>query len=540
MEYWDLYDYYGNKKNKKAIRGSKLNNDDYHIVVNAWIMNSKGEFLITQRSAHKSHPLMWECTGGSALRGEKPLDAAVREVKEELGISVDKKNAQLIGTTRRFYKNCPDILFVWLFKEDIPLKRVKVQEEEVNDVMWASPEKIITLLKNNKFEANSLFNKIINLNSKPSFYYLGFNANNAIGNEDFFDGMVTLNPNNTKGNIFYTEKPIKEKDEKFMKEYKKYLLTTMKRLTKEKKNTVFLAFNKKIKNLLKDIDNYNIVSEKDYVLIDSLNDKKNIRDLLRDEIPVIETKWIDKKTDYCTISKELNSSSFVLQGQTGAGGNNTFLIEGEEKFNKYSKLCDDKYFISNYIEHLPINSTIIVGEKNIIKLPSSVQLIAKKNDNFNYVGADFIYYQTLDNKIKEQIENYNDIIVDKVKKMGYKGILGIDYIIDSEDNVYFMEINPRFQSSSFLISEYLNKYCSTTIGEMHYMAISNMYIGNNYIEKIDKSFVNCYKKDDYNEFKKPTILKQGYYYRNKSSNFRKIYNYSILKHGDFQKRKKDN
>ena len=59
MEYWDLYNYNGLKKKKKAIRGSKLNNDEFHLVVNAWIVNDKGEFLITQRSANKSHPLMW-------------------------------------------------------------------------------------------------------------------------------------------------------------------------------------------------------------------------------------------------------------------------------------------------------------------------------------------------------------------------------------------------------------------------------------------------------------------------------------------------
>ena len=29
MEYWDLYDYKGNKKDKIALRGTKLNNDEF-------------------------------------------------------------------------------------------------------------------------------------------------------------------------------------------------------------------------------------------------------------------------------------------------------------------------------------------------------------------------------------------------------------------------------------------------------------------------------------------------------------------------------
>ena len=34
MEYWNLFDYKGKKKDKIAIMGSKLNNDDFHLVVN--------------------------------------------------------------------------------------------------------------------------------------------------------------------------------------------------------------------------------------------------------------------------------------------------------------------------------------------------------------------------------------------------------------------------------------------------------------------------------------------------------------------------
>lgn len=66
-EYWDIYDKNFEKINKTVKRGDKLKDDEYHLVINAWIVNSKGEFLITQRVETKPHPLMWECTGGSAI-----------------------------------------------------------------------------------------------------------------------------------------------------------------------------------------------------------------------------------------------------------------------------------------------------------------------------------------------------------------------------------------------------------------------------------------------------------------------------------------
>jgi len=165
MEYWDLYDKNRNKLNKVVKRGDKLNENEYHLVVNAWIKNDKDEFLITQRSKNKSHPLMWECTGGSVLRGEDSLTAAIREVKEELGIDITGENAKLIGTTNRFYPNCPDILDVWMFNFNCDIDKITIQEEEVNDVMWASKDQIMDLYNNNQFEANAFFEDVLLLNS---------------------------------------------------------------------------------------------------------------------------------------------------------------------------------------------------------------------------------------------------------------------------------------------------------------------------------------------------------------------------------------
>ena len=163
VEYWDIYDENRNKLNKVVKRGDKLEDNEYHLVVNAWIKNSKNEFLITQRAEWKSHPLMWECTGGSALKGETSLEAAIREIKEELGVDIDKKSAKLIGSTLRYYKGCPDILDVWMFEADIDIKEVVVQKEEVNDVMWASADKVMKMKKDNVFEANACFNEILNI-----------------------------------------------------------------------------------------------------------------------------------------------------------------------------------------------------------------------------------------------------------------------------------------------------------------------------------------------------------------------------------------
>ena len=164
VELWDLYDKNRCKLNKTVNRGDYLSDDEYHLVVNAWIRNKNNEFLITQRSANKSYAFMWETTGGSALAGEESIDAAVREVKEELGIDIDKSTGRLVGTKLRYYAGCPDILDVWIFTSDAKITNVTIQEEEeVNDVMWASVDTIKKMKVDGKFETNAYFDDVMKL-----------------------------------------------------------------------------------------------------------------------------------------------------------------------------------------------------------------------------------------------------------------------------------------------------------------------------------------------------------------------------------------
>ena len=70
MEKWDLYTKYRENTGKEHIRGEAIPDGFYHLVVHVWIRNSKGEYLISQRSANRpTFPLMWECAGGSVIEG---------------------------------------------------------------------------------------------------------------------------------------------------------------------------------------------------------------------------------------------------------------------------------------------------------------------------------------------------------------------------------------------------------------------------------------------------------------------------------------
>lgn len=88
-EIWDAYDKnFQIIANIELVRGEPLPDGMYHLVSEITVRHTDGTYLLMQRDFRKHFGGMWELTaGGSALQGESPLDCAIRELKEETGIS---------------------------------------------------------------------------------------------------------------------------------------------------------------------------------------------------------------------------------------------------------------------------------------------------------------------------------------------------------------------------------------------------------------------------------------------------------------------
>ena len=155
MEIWDLYDKDRTLTGQYMVRGEEVPEDKYHLVVHVWIKNKKGEYIISQRSASRpNNPLLWETSGGSVLKGETSVEGAIREVKEEIGIDLDKNKGKVVFSHTRHTINGQrfnDIMDVWLFEYDGPLTLEKATTDEVADVKWATKEEIQKLMDAKKF-----------------------------------------------------------------------------------------------------------------------------------------------------------------------------------------------------------------------------------------------------------------------------------------------------------------------------------------------------------------------------------------------------
>lgn len=142
-EIWDVYDQNRRLTGKTHRRGDPLAEGDYHLVVHVWLQNSSGQFLLTKRSSNKGFPNMWETTGGSALSGDDSLTAALREVREETGLTLLPEKGNCLLTCQ----GSDYITDVWLFRHDCRLEDVTLQEGETCDVMLAEKAEILGLQK---------------------------------------------------------------------------------------------------------------------------------------------------------------------------------------------------------------------------------------------------------------------------------------------------------------------------------------------------------------------------------------------------------
>ncbi len=109
----------------------------YRLSIHIWIINDKNEILIQQRSANrKKFPNMWTNTGGACVAGETSIETVFRELKEELDITPNIDNLELIAS----YKREKDYVDVWVLRQNVNITDLKFNDNEVQDAKWVTVE----------------------------------------------------------------------------------------------------------------------------------------------------------------------------------------------------------------------------------------------------------------------------------------------------------------------------------------------------------------------------------------------------------------
>ena len=97
----------------------------------------EGQYIVQQRSLKaRYYPGKWDMTGGAVMAGEAPEAAAIREVQEELGITIPAK--ELTTAFEKIVDWEDDgtglLLTVYMCRVEVPEGGFKFDKCEVNDV----------------------------------------------------------------------------------------------------------------------------------------------------------------------------------------------------------------------------------------------------------------------------------------------------------------------------------------------------------------------------------------------------------------------
>ncbi|MBN7576929.1 MULTISPECIES: NUDIX hydrolase [Clostridium] len=168
MELRDIYNNKGYKTEVRKERSEKLEDGEYYLATEVWIINSRSEILIQQRSSNKDVlPNMWGLTTGCMVSGEGSEEGALREVNEEIGLSIEKDELNFI---RRIFRENSiwDIYFVY---KDVELSKLILQKEEVSNVKFVSIEEFNNMLLSGElFEYPEIYDMLSLIDDKVSEY----------------------------------------------------------------------------------------------------------------------------------------------------------------------------------------------------------------------------------------------------------------------------------------------------------------------------------------------------------------------------------
>jgi hypothetical protein len=164
---------------------------------------------------------------------------------------------------------------------------------------------------------------------------------------------------------------------------------------------------------------------------------------------------------------------FVVQLAVGAGGSGTFFIDSEQDLRSVQdEHAGETVTVSKFISSVSPNiNAVVCGDLVLLSHPS-LQLVGVPqcvSRRSKYCGNDYVAAQRLPGSVIQAIYDQTRRIAAWIGKKGFRGLWGLDFAVDGTD-VYPLELNPRLQGSTALLTELQHLNHETPLWLAHVVA----------------------------------------------------------------------
>ncbi len=166
MELIEIVDENGNFTGQIMDKEEAHDKNLLHNEVGIFIINDDGKVLLQKRSANKRFsPNKWGLCAGHVEANESLENAALREIKEEVGLDITSKELIPYGEREITISDSNShITYFYYIRCNKKENEFAIQTEELSEVKWFNIDEIITMIKEGKtsFKENriKMFEKI--------------------------------------------------------------------------------------------------------------------------------------------------------------------------------------------------------------------------------------------------------------------------------------------------------------------------------------------------------------------------------------------
>lgn len=129
---------------------------ELHPTVHIWMIKRRdmGVFVLLQKRAHEKdiNPDCYDVSAaGHVTQGEEFRHTALKEVREELGLKIDRSQLEFIGLKKACYTKDDivdnELVAVYICRENINIEDLTLQSSEVSEVCWAEIDELLSVMK---------------------------------------------------------------------------------------------------------------------------------------------------------------------------------------------------------------------------------------------------------------------------------------------------------------------------------------------------------------------------------------------------------